>query len=256
MIDRDRNVPTSAWHEKRKRESSDNAPLEMAIPGTHARVLDVLSQFTDTAEGKTAVDIGAGMGALSARLVESGYDVTACDLYPDAFAVESVECRAVGPDGTLPFDDASADVALAVELMEHIDAHETLFREIHRVLKPGGIVLFTTPNILSLKSRFMFLFTGYFYSFPSLDPRVCDPVEQHITAFSLDRYRWRLHQAGLIFLHATADKRQSTSRALSFLAPLIWWINRKKAVESASVRLQNSLTMLQARTLIVLARRV
>lgn len=228
----------------------------MAIPGTHSRVLDVLGQFSDVSRDSVAVDIGAGMGALSARLAQAGYDVTACDLYPEEFAVDGVECRRVEAGGRLPFDDTSADIALAVEVMEHIDTHETMFSEIHRVLKPGGIVLFTTPNILSLKSRFMFLLTGYFYSFPSLDPEVCDPVFQHITPFSLDRYRWRLRQAGFEFLHVTADKRQSTSRFLSFLAPLLWLINRKKARESASVRLQNDLTVLQARTLIVLARRV
>ena len=65
-----------------------------------------------------------------------------------------------------------------------------------------------------------------------------------------------MRQAGLEFLHVTADKRQSTSRFLSFLAPLLWLINRKKARESESVRLQNDLTVLQARCLIVLARRL
>jgi len=248
-------APPSQWHEKRERENGDGSPLEMAVPGTHTRVLQVLSEFSDTPRNTTALDIGAGMGALSARLATAGYQVTACDLYPEAFAVEGIECRRVGLDAALPFDDASADVALAVEVMEHIDAHEVLFSEVRRVLKPGGLFLFTTPNILSLKSRLMFLLTGYFYSFPSLDPAIRDPVEQHITAFSLDRYRWRLRQAGLEFLHVAADKRQSTSKVLSFLAPLIWAINRKKARRSESVRLQNDLTVLQARSLIVLARR-
>jgi hypothetical protein len=47
-------------------------------------------------------------------------------------------------------------------------------------------------------------------SFPSLDPDVLDPVEQHITPFSLDRYRWRLKQAGLEFVQVTVDNFKTT----------------------------------------------
>src|SRR5690606_35484403 len=109
------------------------------------------------------------------------------------------------------FADASADVALAVEMLEHIEAHEQLIEEIHRVLRPGGFLIFTTPNILSLRSRMSFLLKGYFYSFPSLNPEELDPVSQHISPFTLDRYLWRLHQAGLRFVEVSVDKYQRTS---------------------------------------------
>ncbi|HEY5624516.1 MAG TPA: methyltransferase domain-containing protein [Gammaproteobacteria bacterium] len=147
-------------------------------------------------------------------------------------------------------DRALIDVALAIEVVEHIDGHETLFREISRVLRPGGIFLFSTPNILSLKSRVMFLFTGYAYSFPSLDP-----VEQHISPFTLDRYLWRIRQAGLEFDRVAADKYQNTSRWLLFLAPFIWLRNYRASRNSASVRLQNATKLLLGRTLLVVSRK-
>ena len=200
------------------------------------------------------LDIGAGMGALSAKLAAAGFKVRACDLYPEVFAAEGIECRRVNAAGQLPYENGSVDAAMAVEVLEHIDGHETLFAEVHRVLKPGGFFLFTTPNILSLKSRLLFLFSGYPYSFPSLDPDVLDPVEQHITPFSLDRYRWRLKQAGLEFVQVTVDKRQTTSKLLSFLAPVIWLLNYKAARRSESARMQNTLTLLLGRTLFVVAR--
>lgn len=50
-----------------------------------------------------------------------------------------------------PFADKSFDVVLCFQVIEHIDDDHSLLKEIHRVLKPGGVLLMTTPNrILSL----------------------------------------------------------------------------------------------------------
>jgi 2-polyprenyl-3-methyl-5-hydroxy-6-metoxy-1,4-benzoquinol methylase len=247
--------PPSPWHEARKRNEPSDQPLEMANRGTHLKVLDVLRSVEGAPENLQVLDIGAGMGALSAMLADAGYRTMACDLYPDAFSVPGIECRSVDASGQLPYDDQSIDIALAVEVLEHIDGHQALFKEVRRILKPGGLFLFTTPNIASLKSRWMFLFNGYPYSFPSLDPEVVDPVHQHITPFSLDRYRWRLRQAGLEFMDVTVDRYQSTSKLLMFLYPIIWLLNRKASRRSESVRMQNQPKVLLGRILLVLARR-
>jgi SAM-dependent methyltransferase len=42
--------------------------------------------------------------------------------------------------------DASFDYALAVEVLEHVDEDEAFVHQVHRVLKPGGVFLMTTPN--------------------------------------------------------------------------------------------------------------
>ena len=229
--------------------------MEMSARGTHARVLSLLLRLAPPNPRTRVLDIGAGTGALSARLAAAGYDVAACDLYPEEFRVPNVECLGVDAGGLLPYADGGFDVAIAVELVEHIDHHAALFAEVRRILRPGGMLAFTTPNILSLKSRVGFLFTGYLYSFPSLDPAVLDPVAQHISPFSLDRYRWRLAQAGLDVVDVTVDRYQNTSRWLAFLVPAIWLINRRAARHSPSVRLQNSLPLLFGRKLFVAARR-
>src|SRR5690606_28577354 len=118
-----------------------------------------------------------------------------------------------------------------------------------------GLLLITTPNILSLKSRVSFLLTGYPYSFPTLDPSVLDPVAQHITPFSLDRYRWRLAQSGFDVEVVEVDKLQRSSRALAFLIPLIRLATRRAARDSVSVREQNSRAVLFGRKLFFVARR-
>lgn len=247
-------APPSAWHETQRRAGLHGKPREMAARGTHDKVVGLLARHAPHDRSPQVLDIGAGTGALSAKLADGGWRVSACDLYPEAFAVEGIECKAVR-DGRLPFADACFDVAVAVELLEHIEGHEALFAEARRVLRPGGLLLITTPNILSLKSRVSFLFTGYPYSFPTLDPTQLDPVAQHITPFSLDRYRWRLGQSGFDIEGVDVDKQQSSSRALSFLIPVIRLATRKAARESASVREQNSLPVLLGRKLFIVARR-
>jgi 2-polyprenyl-3-methyl-5-hydroxy-6-metoxy-1,4-benzoquinol methylase len=61
----------------------------------------------------------------------------------------------------LPYDDASFDVVLLVEVIEHLENHRIAVGELARILKPGGVLILTTPNIMRLNSRFHFFFSGY-----------------------------------------------------------------------------------------------
>lgn len=54
----------------------------------------------------------------------------------------------------LPFPDASFDVVTSLWVLEHVEHPETVFKEVHRVLKPGGFFAFVTPNRRSLLIRF------------------------------------------------------------------------------------------------------
>jgi SAM-dependent methyltransferase len=141
-------------------------------------------------------------------------------------------------------------------LIEHVEHHDVLFKEVARVLKPTGHFVCTTPNILSLKSRLRFFTTGYFYSFDTLDPAKRDPVSQHITPFTLDRYVWRFAQCGLRIERVSTDKHQRSSLALGFLVPLIRWAARASQGDSPSVRLQNSRAALFGRKLMIVATRI
>jgi 2-polyprenyl-3-methyl-5-hydroxy-6-metoxy-1,4-benzoquinol methylase len=52
----------------------------------------------------------------------------------------------------LPLPDASADVVTAVETIEHLENPRAFCRELHRIARPGGWIVITTPNQLSLLS--------------------------------------------------------------------------------------------------------
>lgn len=226
---------------------------EMAIPGMHERIIPVLRQHVPS--GSRVLDLGAGEGAFSRRLTQAGYLVSACDLRPDQFRCPGVECRRVDVEHPLPYADNHFDAVIAVEVVEHLESHLPLFRETARILAPNGCFLFTTPNIASLKSRLLFLLTGYFYSHGPLDPQLHDPVSQHITAFTPDRYRFILARAGLRMEALATDKHQRTSRLLRWMAPLIRWSTRRCHGTTVGTTMANSPAALYGRTLIGISRK-
>jgi SAM-dependent methyltransferase len=231
-------------------------PRELAIPGTHDRVLQILGRTIDFRSAPRVLDIGAGQGALSARLKDAGARVSACDVVPEQFDVPGVDFRPVQSDGRLPFDDASIDAAVAIEVLEHIDGHDRFFAEVARVLAPGGTVMFTTPNILSLKSRLRFLFTGFFYSFGPLEPFTRDPVSQHIAPFSVNRYEWMLSQHGLRLTGLETDKTQTSSVLLSFLVPFVRLATWLQFRGSSLASRQNASVALYGRKLVVIGKKI
>ena len=230
-------------------------PRELAIPGTHDRVLEILGRSINLTSKPAVLDIGAGQGALSKRLHDAGASVSACDVVPEQFDVPGVDFRPVTADGKLPFGDGQFDAAVAIEVLEHIDGHDRFFTEVSRVLRTGGLVMFTTPNILSLKSRVRFLFTGFFYSFGPLEPFTRDPVSQHIAPFSVNRYEWMLSQHGLRLSDVQTDKIQTTSVLLAVLVPFIRLATFVGFGGSQLAARQNSPVVLYGRKLIVLARK-
>ena len=105
--------------------------------------------------------------------------------------------------------------------MEHVNDHENFFREASRILRPGGRLYISTPNILSLKSRIRFLLSGFYYSFRPLEKRNYDGL-QHVASLTLDQYNYIAIRQGFHAAEVEIDKQQSTSRwLLAFFAPFL-----------------------------------
>ena len=115
------------------------AKLRKALGGE----LDV---FDDTLE------IGAGTGYFSLNLLLSGHArrATCTDISPGMLAVLEGNARRLGLDvrteacdaEALPFDDGSFDLVVGHAVLHHLPDLAQAFREFHRVLRPGGLVIF------------------------------------------------------------------------------------------------------------------
>ncbi len=193
----------------------------IAMPGTHENFLKFFEKkgFPPTTK---ILDIGAGHGAFTQRLLSMGYDVSACDLFPEIFELDDIECRKVDVTGDFPYPDQAFDLVIAIEVSEHIIDHENFFKEAHRILKPNGQFLLSTPNILSLKSRIRFLFRGFYYSFGPLELRNYDGL-QHVNSKTLDQYNYVAVKYGFQPAEVSIDKKQKSSFWLMiFLYPFMW----------------------------------
>lgn len=226
---------------------------ELALPGFHSIVLRCLDEFLGSRFQGKILDAGAGHGAFTQKLHKRGYETAACDLHPELFQVEGVECRPADLTTQLPWDAESFDGVIALEVVEHLDGVFPFFREVHRVLKPGGFFLFTTPNILSLKSRFRFLLSGYFYAFPPLSEDARNAITQHINPLSYEFYDFRLRSSGFSVQEVMIDKYQRWSLCSLFLYPFIQIYSRLLMKATESSRRQNQLRLLLGRTMIVIA---
>lgn len=116
----------------------------------------------EISSGKKILDLSCAGGETAKMLDQLGYRVVATEygLLPKMpGAIESV--GGVDLNAFLPFRSASFDGVDMVEVIEHIENQSQLVREISRVLKPGGVLLVSTPNVLNVFSRVRFLFTGF-----------------------------------------------------------------------------------------------
>jgi cyclopropane fatty-acyl-phospholipid synthase-like methyltransferase len=72
---------------------------------------------------------------------------------PASFRYRGIHCAPIAADGRLPFEDNQFDAAVSIEVIEHVENQFGFFRELTRIIKPGGIVVVTTPNTLNANSR-------------------------------------------------------------------------------------------------------
>jgi SAM-dependent methyltransferase len=115
-------VPTREWH------------IDHAV----ASVLRPTDTFLDAGSGDTLALLNQYAPRASFAV---GVDVVTPSHKPLARAAVTI-----GDLGVLPFRDRSFDLVVSRSVVEHLEAPQAVFRELGRTLKPGGRLIFTTPN--------------------------------------------------------------------------------------------------------------
>jgi ubiquinone/menaquinone biosynthesis C-methylase UbiE len=98
--------------------------------------------------GRSALNLGAGQGSFTRRMESAGFRVVSSDASAPACKVlgERVDGPVVQLDATqLPFNDATFDVVVAGEVLEHVHDDRRALTEMRRVLMPGVSAILSVP---------------------------------------------------------------------------------------------------------------
>ena len=164
------------------------------------------------------LDVPAGHGALAKLLIEEGFDVVCGDLYPEIFDLENVQIDKGNLDGPFPYKDASFDLAVCIEGLEHIENPSNAIREFGRTLKPGGSLVVSIPNIMNIEERLKWLMYGYTSHFKPLSREAISQTREaypgmeeiglHVNPIGYSELRYLLEKFGFRVEKTMIDKRK------------------------------------------------
>ena len=131
--------------------------------GRLVQVTHAVGQLTDA--GAPVLDLGCGSGELTRRLARSGFRLTGCDVSGNMLA----QARRADEDGAgqggaapnravswvqidpawrrLPFGDDRFAAVVAASVLEYLESPAAVFAECARILRPGGTLIVTVPNL-------------------------------------------------------------------------------------------------------------
>jgi SAM-dependent methyltransferase len=236
-------------------------PLPLAHEAIHDTVLSILRDLTRG----VLLDVPAGEGALAARLIDEGFEVQCCDLYPEIFRLANVEIQPGNLDAELPYADRSFDYVTCLEGLEHIENPQQAIREFARVLKSPGHLIVSVPNILNIEERLKWLLYGYTSHFKPIsraaserlvneyDGRVEIAAHVNPIAYSELRYILEKNAFEVMSIHRDKPKRNAwlywpivaVIKSISALTP------EQKRAERWTEELASKEVLLGGNTLIV-----
>jgi 2-polyprenyl-3-methyl-5-hydroxy-6-metoxy-1,4-benzoquinol methylase len=138
-------------------------PFDTRPHGAHMKLLNLVPP------GSRVIDAGCSTGYLAERLVARGCKVTGLELDPVAAQLAERWCDQVVVGDLdameLPLPAGEFDVALCGDILEHLRDPRGLLERIRPLLRPGGTLVVSTPNIANWSIRASLLLGRFDYTY-------------------------------------------------------------------------------------------
>ena len=176
------------------------------------------------------LDIPAGGGQESLNLLKMGYQSFPTDFFPSATKNPALAWVQANGNEIFPFRGETFDYVLSREGIEHLENQAHFLRECARVLKPGGKLILTTPNVMHLSSRLSHLLVGHRTFRRGLANEVqtlrtmtgTKMYHGHIFLIDYFRLRYLMRLAGFGEICVFTDRFSPTSIAFAWLVPILF----------------------------------
>jgi SAM-dependent methyltransferase len=175
-----------------------------------------------TSEGSIILDIPCGKGALAQQIMKSPkkYRVYGGDIL-NLCNVENINFNIVDMNQPLPYSSNFFDAVICGDGIAHLTRPFDFVKECNRILKPTGLLLISTPNLSSLRSRLRYFLTGFHNKRKTpLNEEVSDP-EHIINALDFPDIRYLLYSNGFSIESIYTNRYKIANLAYAVFLPLI-----------------------------------
>lgn len=181
----------------------------LAAYGLHSDIFKLLNPYLR--KDMRILDFGCGQGAFSQRLIDAGMVVDGCDINTDQIKAGVNKKITLDLNSTVITDliTDKYDMVIAVEIIEHLENPWKYLKDCISVLKDGGIIVLSTPNISSFPSRLRFFMKGTLLAYEKADlahghvtPLSFIQLENMFSSYNLEILK-KGHAGTIPFFHLT-----------------------------------------------------
>lgn len=191
---------------------------ENTSKNTHNTVAALLLADGDK---QRVLDIPSGAGAFTQRLLSKKIEVHSGDI-ENFMEVDNPNFREGNMNERLPYEDGFFDAVVCIDGIEHLERPFDFVTECSRVVKKGGKVIISTPNINSVRSRWRWFWTSH-HNKNKVPLNENNPTPlHHINMMAYQRLRYILHTRNFRITSITTNRIKTISWLYIIFVPFAY----------------------------------